>query len=168
MADGLAIDDVNALDDVAFVAYFGDVYESTPSLATSALHSRPFADRAALIDAFGAAAQRLDGPAALNLLLAHPQLAVPAPMTAASRDEQRSAGLGDLDDETRRRLVDGNARYLERFGFPFIIAVRGLGPDDIVAAVERRLDHDPELELATARHQVDRIAELRLTALVSA
>jgi 2-oxo-4-hydroxy-4-carboxy-5-ureidoimidazoline decarboxylase len=163
----LTIDQVNALADDAFVDLLGQVYESTPALAAAALGHRPFLDRAALIDAFKAAAGRLDEPSALALLRAHPQLAIPAAMTTASRHEQRSAGLSNLDDATRARLVAGNARYLDRFGFPFIIAVSGLTPADIVAALDDRLDHDPNDELATARRQVDRIAELRVTRLVS-
>jgi 2-oxo-4-hydroxy-4-carboxy-5-ureidoimidazoline decarboxylase len=162
----LSIDEVNALDEPAFVDRFGAVYESTPALAAAAWTGRPFADRAALIAAFAAAAGALDEDGVLDLLLAHPQLAVAQPLTEHSRAEQRSAGLTDLDLEARDRIRGGNAAYRARFGFPFILAVRGLGADDVARALDERLGHDRTTELATARAQVDRIAALRIELLV--
>jgi 2-oxo-4-hydroxy-4-carboxy-5-ureidoimidazoline decarboxylase len=163
----LAISDVNRLDENAFVARFGGVYESTPALAASAWSDHPFGDHAALVDAFRAASSRLDEPGILALLRAHPQLTAATPMTTESTGEQRTAGLNDLDKAMRMRIVSGNARYLERFGFPFIIAVRGLRPADIVAALDERLEHSPATELATAIAEVQRIAELRIAQLVA-
>jgi 2-oxo-4-hydroxy-4-carboxy-5-ureidoimidazoline decarboxylase len=164
---GLTIAQVNGLDRDGFVAAFGQVYESTPGLAEAAWGGRPFADRDGLVRAFRAAADRLDGPSVLALLRAHPQLAAGGAMTAASADEQRSAGLSDLDRRTGAEIVAGNARYFERFGFPFIIAVRGLQPADVGAALAERLDHDQAEEQATALAQVQRIAELRIDQLVA-
>jgi 2-oxo-4-hydroxy-4-carboxy-5-ureidoimidazoline decarboxylase len=149
------------------VATFGQVYESTPALAEAAWASRPFADRAALVGAFQAAAVRLDEPAVQALLRAHPELGAGGAMTASSTDEQRSAGQSDLDDQTRARIVAANARYYERFGFPFIIAVRGLGLADIAAALDERLGHDAAAEQVAALAQVQRIAELRIAQLVA-
>ena len=60
-------------------------------------------------------------------------------------------------------MAEGNARYLERFGFPFIIAVRGRQPTDIAAALAARLSHDAATERAEALDQVKRIAELRIS-----
>jgi 2-oxo-4-hydroxy-4-carboxy-5-ureidoimidazoline decarboxylase len=160
------IDDVNRFALDGFLATFGQVYESTPALAEAAWGSRPFADRDALVGAFRAAAGRLDGPAVLTLLRAHPELGAGGAMTASSTDEQRSAGFSDLDDQTRVRIVTANSRYYERFGFPFIIAVRGLGLADIAAALDERLGHDAAEEQAAALAQVQRIAELRIIQLV--
>jgi 2-oxo-4-hydroxy-4-carboxy-5-ureidoimidazoline decarboxylase len=164
---GITIDDVNRLDRDAFVMLFGGVYEVTPGLAETVWAGRPFRDHAALLDAFHAASRQLSDADALQLLRAHPELATVAPMANESRREQRAAGLTELDDATHERLVAGNARYRERFGFPFIIAVRGLQPTDIVAALEVRLGHSASTELATARNEVDRIAEARLSRLVA-
>jgi 2-oxo-4-hydroxy-4-carboxy-5-ureidoimidazoline decarboxylase len=163
----LRIDEVNELADDAFITAFANVFESTPSLAAAAAVRRPFADRQALVDAFVAAADRFDEGAVLALLRAHPQLAAAGPMTEESTAEQQAAGLTDLDVALRSRIRTANAAYLEKFGFPFIIAVRGLGPADIDAALAERLDHDPVEERATALAQVKRIAALRIAALVA-
>ncbi len=162
----LTIDDVNRMDRDGFVATFADVYESTPALATVAWRDHPFADRAALVTAFRTAADELDEPGVLALLRAHPQLAAAEPMTTDSRAEQRAAGLTDLDDETRARIVSANARYVAQYGFPFILAVRGLGPADIAAALDARIGRDAVAERATALAQVQRIAALRIDQLV--
>jgi 2-oxo-4-hydroxy-4-carboxy-5-ureidoimidazoline decarboxylase len=163
----LTIHEVNALDRDAFVARFGGVYEATPALAAQAWSARPFADRAELCDAFAAASARLDDSGALALLRAHPQLGTGSPMTRASRSEQASAGLTELDAETRDRITAGNARYRERFGFPFIIAVRGRQPAEVLSALDDRLEHTAAAERAIALAEVQRIAELRITQLVA-
>jgi 2-oxo-4-hydroxy-4-carboxy-5-ureidoimidazoline decarboxylase len=133
---GFTIDDVNGLDRDRFVATFGHVYESTPALAAATWERRPFVDRAALLAAFRATTDALDESGRRALLCAHPQLAATGPLTADSANEQHGAGLTDLDMATRARIEAGNARYLARFGFPFIIAVLGLTPADIAAALD--------------------------------
>jgi 2-oxo-4-hydroxy-4-carboxy-5-ureidoimidazoline decarboxylase len=163
----ITIDEVNALDRDTFVARFGHVFESTPALANDAWAARPFADATALTAAFTEAADALDGPARLALLRAHPQLATAGPMTDHSRHEQWSAGLIDLDAESRARIDSGNAAYLDRFGFPFVIAVGGLGRTDVAAALDERLGNDTVDEQAIAFAQVKRIAALRLAQLVT-
>jgi OHCU decarboxylase len=163
----LTVDQVNALDEGGFVATFAHVYEDTPSLAAEAWPRRPFADRSALVATFRAVAEQLDDDAVLALLRAHPQLAASGPMATSSRDEQRAAGLTTADERTRDEIRSGNARYLERFGFPFILAVQGLQPTGIAASLAERLGHDPEVERATALQQVQRIAELRIARIVA-
>ncbi|MCU1346002.1 MAG: decarboxylase [Acidimicrobiia bacterium] len=163
----LTIDDVNSLDLDGFVTAFGQVFEASPALAKRAWRGHPFADRAALVQAFHRAADELDEGAALALLRAHPQLTSTELMTSDSEQEQRSAGLTTLDDGMRARIQRANARYLDRFGIPFIIAVRGLGPADIALALAERLGHDQSEERAIALGQVKRIAELRITHMVT-
>ena len=165
--DLLSIAAVNALDEAAFVATFGELFEATPSLAAPAHRSTPFTDRAALVAAFQAATATLSDGEVLALLQAHPMLGASGPMAAASVDEQASAGLHGLDHDLRRQIAADNARYLDRFGFPFIIAVRGLGVADIAAALASRLGNPADEERATALEQVRRIAALRLERLVA-
>jgi OHCU decarboxylase len=104
----------------------------------------------------------------LEVLRAHPdlagKLAAARRLTDASAAEQASAGLDALTDAERQRFGELNAAYVEKFGFPFIIAVRDHSKDEILAAFERRLAHDEATEFATACRQVERIAELRLRA----
>ncbi|CAN5755423.1 2-oxo-4-hydroxy-4-carboxy-5-ureidoimidazoline decarboxylase [soil metagenome] len=158
----LTVAQVNDLSDTELVAALGAVFEGTPAIAAAAAASRPFADRAALIEAFDRAAGGLDDDAVLELLRAHPVLGDRGPMARSSQQEQASAGLRDLEAERLDQLAADNRRYLDRFGFPFIIAVRGLGPDAIARALADRLDHDLDAERDEAFTQVRRIAALRL------
>ena len=152
-----------------FVAAFGDVYEHSPWVAEAAhrLELGPAHDSArglagALARAFRAAPE----DKRLEVLRAHPdlagKLAAAKRLTEASSAEQASAGLDALTDEERERFTRLNAAYTERFGFPFIIAVRDNTKAGILAAFERRLENDRETEFHEACEQVNRIAELRL------
>jgi OHCU decarboxylase len=100
------------------------------------------------------------------VLTAHPdlagKLAAAKRLTPESTAEQAGAGLDALTDAERARFTELNAAYTAKFGFPFIIAVRGLGKDAILAAFEARIANAREAELATACAQVERIALLRL------
>lgn len=157
---------VNGLTDDEFVASFGDVLEDSPHLAAAVATRRPFADAAALATAFATVVDGLDEDDAVALLRAHPELGAKRPMAAASVEEQASAGLPDADAEIQARLAAGNTAYRERFGFPFIIAVRGRTPAEIVDVLDARLGNERDVELVTARGQVIAIAGLRVTQLV--
>jgi urate oxidase len=157
----------------AFVERFGGIFEHSDWIAR-----RAFADElspandtatglaAALTFQFRAASDE----ERLGVLVAHPdlagKLAAAKRLTASSTEEQASAGLDALTDEERTRFTDLNGRYVEKFGFPFIIAVRDNTKASILAAFETRIGNDRETELATACRQVERIALLRLKAIL--
>ncbi len=100
------------------------------------------------------------------MLNAHPdlagKLAQAKRLTESSTLEQASAGLDALTDSEREQFTTLNARYVETFGFPFIIAVKGRSKDEIVAAFKTRIANDRPTEFNTACQQVERIALLRL------
>jgi OHCU decarboxylase len=101
----------------------------------------------------------------LALIRAHPDLAGRLKLrdlTADSRNEQASAGLDGLTEAERDRFLALNDAYRQRFGFPFIMAVKGRSKDEVLAAFEERLNHDPEQEFDTAIAQIEVIALLRL------
>jgi OHCU decarboxylase len=102
----------------------------------------------------------------LALLRAHPdlagRLAVAGGLTASSSAEQASAGLDRCTPAEFARFQALNAAYREKFGFPFIMAVRGRSRTEILAAFERRVANDAETEFATALAEVHKIALLRL------
>ena len=98
----------------------------------------------------------------LALIRAHPQLAGRARMADASVREQSGAGLDQCSPEEFADFQRLNAAYNHRFGFPFIVAVKGLSRRDILDAFETRLGHDPETEFAQALNQIHRIAAFRL------
>jgi 2-oxo-4-hydroxy-4-carboxy-5-ureidoimidazoline decarboxylase len=154
-----------------FLARFGPVYEASPWVAEGVwpgVEGGKLDDRDAL-----AAAMREEVDAAprelkLALVRAHPELASRTRMAKVSEKEQAGAGLDQCSPtefEAFRRL---NAAYNDRFGFPFIIAVKGRTRAEILAAFETRLDHDPETEFAAAIDQIHRIAAFRLADLMPA
>ena len=164
--DLLSIEAVNAFDAVAFAARFGDVAEASPWVAEAACASRPFLDREGLVEAFAGAVRAASRERQLALLRAHPDLAgrtaVAGVIAQESRREQAGAGLDRLTDGEFARFHDLNTRYRERFGFPFIHAVKGATKDAILAAFEARIDNDAEAERATALANVERIFRFRI------
>ena len=158
-----------------FVEYFGGIFEHSPWIAERAygLELGPAHDSAgglhnALCRVFRSAAEK----ERLGVLTAHPdlagKLAQAKRLTRESTSEQASAGLDALTDGERKKFTELNDAYGKKFGFPFIIAVRGLTKADILAAFEQRLENSREEELATACRQVERIALLRLRDLLPA
>jgi OHCU decarboxylase len=106
----------------------------------------------------------------LGVLRAHPdlagRLAISGELTEDSRKEQSGAGLDRLSPAEHARFTELNSSYVEKFGFPFIIAVKGLGKDDILSAFETRIGNVQDEEFATATAQVEKIALLRLTSML--
>ena len=153
-----------------FVARFGGVFEHSDWIARRAFAEElgPANDTAIGLHAALTAVFRTASEAKrLGVLNAHPdlagKLAQAKRLTESSTSEQTSAGLNALTDAERARFTDLNSRYVKTFGFPFIIAVRGLAKNDILAAFERRIGNDRQTEFDTACRQVERIALLRLT-----
>ncbi|HEV2955252.1 MAG TPA: 2-oxo-4-hydroxy-4-carboxy-5-ureidoimidazoline decarboxylase [Xanthobacteraceae bacterium] len=158
--------EINAMPAAEFVAALGDVFEHAPWVAERAAAGRPYASVAAL---HGALMQAVDGApvvAQLAFVRGHPELggklARAGAMTQASRSEQGGLGLDRLNEEEFARFERLNAAYRERFGFPFIIAVRRHTRASILAEFERRLGNDPAAELATALAEIGHITRLRL------
>jgi 2-oxo-4-hydroxy-4-carboxy-5-ureidoimidazoline decarboxylase len=165
------LDALNALDRDAFVALLGNVYEHRTNAAEAAFAARPFATLGAVFAAFRQSAREGSEAERMALVRSHPDLAERAAragtLTPDSAGEQRAAGLdrmGKADYATFHRLNDA---YRGKFGFPFIICVRRHTKDSILANFERRLAHAPDEELGAALDEIDRIAALRLSALVT-
>jgi 2-oxo-4-hydroxy-4-carboxy-5-ureidoimidazoline decarboxylase len=166
----MTLDDVNAMDEDAFVAALGGVFERSPWVARRAHAARPFASVAALHAAMVAVVDRASEPEKLALLRAHPELAGKAALrgdvTADSRREQSGAGLDQCTPQELERIADLNARYRARFGFPFILAVKGYDRAGILDAFARRVQNERDAEFSECLRQVARIARLRLAALL--
>ena len=164
----------STMDKAEFVEKFGGVFEHSPWIAERAhgLELGPAHDCAigvhnALARVFRSAREE----ERLEVLRAHPdlagKLAAAKRLTTASTSEQASAGLDALTDRERATFTDFNARYVEKHGFPFIIAVRDHDKAGIVSAFERRLGNDRDEEFSEACRQVERIAMLRLLEMFS-
>lgn len=163
---------LNAASREDFVAQLGAIFEHSPWVADRAYERRPFAARDALLAAMVAAVDEAGPERQLALLRAHPELAGRAAargeIAPLSVGEQRGSGLIDgapPDELARLRAL--NEAYAEKFGFPFIIAVRGLDRAAILDTLARRLGNTPESEFAEALRQVARIAGFRLAAAIS-
>jgi len=161
------------MDKDAFVSAFGGIFEHSPWIAERAfeLELGPAHDTAVGVHSALARMFRSASPAErMGVLRAHPdlagKLAAAQRLTAESTQEQASAGLDALTDDERARFTEMNTRYVERHGFPFIIAVRDHDKAGILAAFETRIANDSVTEFATACAQVERIALLRLKALM--
>ena len=152
-----------------FVDRFGGIFEHSPWVAESAyeLELGPAHDTASgLHNAMARAFRRGSDDVRLDVLKAHPDFAGKITqakrLTPESESEQTSAGLDSLTDNERETFTRLNTKYMDKFGFPFIIAVKGLTKDHILSAFQTRIGNDRDTEFAEACRQVERIALLRL------
>ena len=147
---------------VEFVNALGWIFENAPWVAERAWEVRPFATVNALHTAMMAVVERAPREEQLALLCAHPDLGTRARVSAASAGEQKGVGLDSLTDGECEMLQEYNRQYREKFGFPFLFAVKGSTKEDILFALTLRLDSEPEEELHQALWEVGRIAWFRL------
>ncbi|MBP7453210.1 MAG: 2-oxo-4-hydroxy-4-carboxy-5-ureidoimidazoline decarboxylase, partial [Ottowia sp.] len=165
------LDQLNAAAQPEAEQMLDGLYEHTPWIAAQALTARPFQSLAQLKHAMADALARANVDAQLALIRAHPELAgkamVAKTLTAESTHEQGKAGLTDCTPDEFARIQQLNADYNAKYGFPFILAVRGprgtgLSRQQIIDTFARRLDNHPDFERAEALRNIHRIAEIRL------
>jgi len=156
-----------------FIARFGGIFEHSQWVAEQAFDGGDVAEPltvAKVHRAMVAAFRTASCDARLAVLRAHPdlagKLAISGGLTEDSKKEQAGAGLDRLTPEEHARFTNVNTSYTTKFGFPFIIAVKGLNKDDILSAFETRINNTKDQEFETACAQVERIALLRLTAIL--
>ena len=149
-----------------FVAALGPVFEHSSWIAGEAWAARPFASAEEVFEAMTAAIAAAEDDMKLALIRAHPDLAGKAAragaLTEHSTREQQGAGLDRLSDEEFERFHRLNAAYRERFGFPFIVAVRLHTKDSILEAFERRLANDAPAAMEEALRHIGLIGRFRL------
>ena len=167
----LTIEQLNAATPAEFVALLDGTYEHSPWIAERAAALRPFTSLAGLKHALVGVVRDAGIEPQLALIRAHPELAgkamVSKTLTAESTNEQGKAGLTDCTPEEFARLQQLNADYNAKFGFPFILAVRGprglgLGRHEIIATFARRLGNPVDFERDECLRNIHRIAEIRL------
>ncbi|WP_280564629.1 2-oxo-4-hydroxy-4-carboxy-5-ureidoimidazoline decarboxylase [Chromohalobacter sp. 48-RD10] len=159
------------LDRSAFVEAYGGIYEHSPWIAEAVWDAGIEAHHDSPAELAGAMATVLDAASSedqLRVIRAHPDLAgkvaLDGGLTDASSHEQAGAGLDQCSPEELARFERLNAAYKTRFGFPFVMAVKGYHRREILDAFEVRLAHTPDEERHTAIAQIHRIAQLRLDA----
>jgi N-carbamoyl-L-amino-acid hydrolase len=167
----ITLQQLSAASQAEFTALLDGTYEHSPWVAEAAWAQRPFESLAQLKRALVEVLRGAGRDAQLTLIRAHPELAgkamVSKTLTAESTNEQGKAGLTDCTPEEFAKIQQLNADYNAKFGFPFILAVRGprgtgLNKAEIIATFERRLDNHPEYERAESLRNIHRIAEIRL------
>ncbi|WP_284336767.1 2-oxo-4-hydroxy-4-carboxy-5-ureidoimidazoline decarboxylase [Comamonas sp. NoAH] len=167
----LTLEQLNAADTATAVQLLDGLYEHSPWIAEQALTQRPFKSLAHLKYAMVQVLEKAGVQPQLDLIRAHPELAgkamVAKILTAESTNEQNKAGLTNCTPEEFAQIQQLNADYNARFGFPFILAVRGprgtgLLKQEIIATFARRLNNHPDFERAEAIRNIHRIAEIRL------
>jgi N-carbamoyl-L-amino-acid hydrolase len=167
----LTIAQLNAAPATDAVALLDGIYEHSPWVAEAALAARPFQSLQHLKHALAQAVTQAPPEQQFSLIRMHPELAgkqmETGTLTAESTNEQSKAGLTNCTPEELAHIRELNAAYGAKFGFPFILAVRGprgtgLMKKEIIATFERRLHHHPDFERAESLRNIHRIAEIRL------
>ncbi|KQZ03268.1 OHCU decarboxylase [Caulobacter sp. Root1455] len=165
-APPLTLSDLNRMNRTGFATTLGFAFELSPWVVQRAYDAAPFDSVEALHAATMTVLEAASEDQRLALIRAHPELASKAAidktLTAESNAEQASAGLDRLTQEEFDRFHALNAAYRERFGFPFIVAVRLNDKTSILAAMQARLENDKAAEVAEAIRQIGLISKLRL------
>lgn len=172
MSRKLSPADLSALDRDAFLRAFGGVFEHSSWVAEGAWREAPFESLESLHRAMLRACLGAPRDRQLALIKAHPDLAgkaaVAGALTENSRDEQAGAGLDHLTPAEFARFRDLNGAYQAKFGFPFILAVKGHDKHSILASFAERLGNDAATEFQRALEEIGKIARFRLHDLIEA
>jgi 2-oxo-4-hydroxy-4-carboxy-5-ureidoimidazoline decarboxylase len=166
------LEQLNVMPAAAFATALSGIYEHSPWVAEEAAQRRPYASIDALHAAMSSLVEAAGEAKQLALINAHPELAGKAALrgelTEESTREQSGAGLSQCTREEFDQLQRLNRAYREKFGFPFILAVRGHDRQAIIAAFEARVNHSRADELRASLEQIYRIARFRLDDLADA
>jgi len=161
-------EELNQKDQQGFVEAVGSIWEHSPWVAEQTWSKRPFSNIDELFSTMENEVETAPMQKKLDLLNAHPDLGGKVKMTDESVSEQKGAGLDQLSEEEHAEFLSLNKQYTDKFGFPFIIAVKGHNKDSIKASMKERIDNDRETELNTALREIYKIARFRLEDLVQA
>ncbi|MDH3762867.1 MAG: 2-oxo-4-hydroxy-4-carboxy-5-ureidoimidazoline decarboxylase [Gammaproteobacteria bacterium] len=166
----LRIEEINQRSETDFVSLLDSIFEHSPWVPELVYDRRPFENRESLHREMVAAMRQAPELQRMALLCSHPELAgkeaASGSLTDASQREQAGAGLDQCSAEELRQIQALNQAYRERFEFPFIIAVSGLDKYQIIAAMQQRLGNSRSDEFETALGEVEKIARIRIDALI--
>ena len=165
-----SLDKINRASWQEFMRLLGGIFEHSPWVAELAYIQRPFESMEQLHLVMVDAVHQASDERRRELLCSHPELAgkeaESGKLTADSKREQAGAGLNQCSGEELKRITSFNQAYMDKFEFPFIIAVTGLDKFQIMAAMDKRLNNTAANEFTTAIGEVEKIARIRLDALI--
>ena len=156
---------LNNLNQGKFISLFGVIFEKTQWIAEKLFELKPFKNKEDLINKIIKIYETSSQDEILNILRSHPKLAVEKKLTEHSNQEQSRANLRNCTQEEFDEFTKLNSEYEKKFGFPFIIAVKGKDKIEILNIFRQRINNDVELEFKEAKSQVKRIALFRLNEL---
>ena len=161
------IDNINSLNKSEFLLIFGNVFEKTESVALKVFELKPFKDFDDIISKMLKIYDEYDRGKILEILNSHPELAIEKKLTIDSKLEQTSANLNECSEEEFKEFRKLNIEYKTKFGFPFIIAVKGKNKNEILVNFRERIKNDLNKEFFEAKIQVKKIASFRLEDILS-
>ena len=151
-----------------FIRNYGSLYENSPHIAIEIykLHSLDTLSPLERLKLMKDYVNNMDKELKMKLILEHPELGIkkgqPKNLTSYSKQEQKRAGLDNLSESEYNLLRSLNKEYMNKFKFPFIIAVSGLTKEKVFRNIRDRLKNSVEMEFNTAINEIHKIAEIRL------
>ena len=156
------------MDQEKFIKHYGSLYENSPHIALAIYESHRLDTLSPLeiLSLMKDYVNKMDHETKMNLILEHPELGIKKGqqnnLTAYSKKEQSRAGLDSLSGSEYNLLSRLNKDYMNKFKFPFIIAVSGLDKEEVFGNIQVRLQNTIETEFNTALEEIHKIAEIRL------
>ncbi len=161
-----SIEKFNKLSKPEFISIFGNVFEKTEWIAERCYDSKPYNNVDELFLKMMEIFEKTEKEKHLEILNAHPNLAIEKKLTKDSKNEQKNASLNQCNDEEFIEFKKLNEEYKKKFGFPFIIAVKGKNKEEILNSFRQRITNNINLEFEEAKKQVKKIASFRLTEII--
>ena len=158
---------LNNLNQGKFISLFGVIFEKTQWIAEKLFELKPFKDSNDIVSKMLKIYEEYDRDKILQILNSHPELAIEKKLTNESKFEQTSANLNECSEEEFEEFKKLNLEYKIKFGFPFIIAVKGKNKNEILVNFRERIQNDLNKEFLEAKNQVKKIASFRLKDILS-
>ena len=157
-----SIDKFNKLSKTEFISIFGNIFEKTEWIAERCYESKPYNNPDELVSKMMKIFENSEKEKLLEILNSHPDLVVEKRLTENSKNEQKNASLNLCNVEEFIEFKKLNEEYKKKFGFPFIIAVKGKNKEEILNSFRQRITNNINLEFEEAKKQVKKIANFRL------
>ena len=161
-----SIDKVNNLRKSDFISIFGNVFEKNQWIAEKAYDSKPYKNFEELFSKMMEIFENSKKEKHIEILNAHPDLTIEKKLTEDSKNEQKNASLNQCNDAEFIEFKKLNEEYKKKFGFPFIIAVKGKNKEEILNSFRQRITNNINSEFEKAKKQVKKIASFRLSEII--